>query len=92
MISWRRGYTSSDCTQEDLAKIMVPKGPAPGASLPASERVPEYIHKILDAFLDGEPLDFSGTHVPIEVQARLMEAVASGKLIDVPGGMIRGLG
>lgn len=56
------------------------------------ERVPEYVQKLLDAFLDGEPLDFEGVHVPLEVQVRLVDGVVSGKLIQVPDGMIRGLG
>lgn len=77
-----------------------PKMPPPDSGIPApkvspallSERTPDYVHKLLDNLIHGDPLNFEGCRVPIEVQERLMWAVAAGKLIEIPGGMTRGLG
>lgn len=60
--------------------------------LHVSHKTPPYVEKILDAFLDGRPLDFEECFVPAEVIQRLMEAVSSGRLIEIPGGIFRGLG
>lgn len=45
-----------------------------------------YVHVLLDALLDGKPLDFGGNPVPHDVQERLTEAVADGRLKAVEEG------
>lgn len=45
---------------------------------------PAYVHHLLDAFLGGTPLDFHGDRPPADVQHRLDEAVAAGRLPAVP--------
>lgn len=69
-----------------------PPIPPPDAGVPREERTPDYVHKILDNLIHGDPLNFEGCRVPLEVQERLMWAVSMGKLIEIPGGMTRGLG
>jgi hypothetical protein len=43
-------------------------------------QTPAYVHDIFDAFLTGRPLNFWHGKVPEDVQRRLDEAVASGRL------------
>lgn len=38
---------------------------------PPGDRAPDYVHRLLDAVLRGDPLDFAGATVPADVGARL---------------------
>lgn len=50
---------------------------ASGAGQP---KTPAYVHHLLDAFLAGQPLNFHGDPVPLDVQRRLAHAVANGQM------------
>jgi hypothetical protein len=47
---------------------------------------PPYVHRLLDAFLTGEPLNFGVQFVPQDVRNRLGAAVADGSLGQVRDG------
>ncbi|MEV7264685.1 hypothetical protein AB0N38_14145 [Micromonospora aurantiaca] len=45
---------------------------------------PTYVHHLLDAFLTGQPLDFHGAPVPLDVQRRLERAMGTPDTDDRP--------
>lgn len=49
-----------------------------------SERVPDYVWDILEAWLLDKPLDFRSHDVPVEIQLHLANAVHNGVLGKVP--------
>lgn len=53
--------------------------------------VPGYVHALLDAWLTGQPLNFSRRAVPDQVRARLDDALAAGVLTGVPAEVAAGL-
>lgn len=52
----------------------------------AGPPTPAYVHRLLDAFLSGQPLNFGTEHPPQDVQDRLTAAVQQGQLgtVEVP--------
>ncbi len=54
---------------------------------PIGPATPAYVHRLLDAYLTGEPLDFAGTAVPADVRARLEQVMSEAKTgtTDRPG-------
>lgn len=49
-----------------------------------TEQAPEWAHRLLTAFLTGEPLNFGQHSVPRDIQDRLEAAYADGTLVGVP--------
>lgn len=43
-------------------------------------QTPPYIHRILDAFISGDPLNFEGSYVPDDVRDRIVTAVEEGRI------------
>lgn len=47
-------------------------------------QTPEWAHRLLTAFLTGEPLNFGQSRPPADIMARLDQAYAEGTLVGVP--------
>lgn len=60
--------------------ITISPSSGPGGNQSPEDDAPAYVHRILDAFLTGSPLNFGALTPPPGVRRRLDEALADGTL------------
>jgi hypothetical protein len=73
----------SEAPESDWREV-VPGRREYAARQQALAQTPTYVHRLLDAFLNQEPLNFGHAPVPSDIQARLKAAKESGQLGSVP--------
>lgn len=78
----RYGQEQAPKTQPPERPERAPATPPPPSGYP--DRAPDWAHRLLDAFLTGEPLNFGRSTPPSDIRDRLSRAVADGTLGKSP--------